>query len=82
PPPTAPATPPRPPPATPPPPPRAPPRPIFKKKKESPFSCTVSWARSCVLETGYIGSYQLTEDYRSLARPSSPLTPRASTVYA
>ena len=31
---------------------------------------------------GYNGSYHLTDAYRRLARPSSPLTARASTVYA
>ena len=31
---------------------------------------------------GYNGSYHLTGAYRRLARPSSPLTARASTVYA
>ncbi|CRH40115.1 Uncharacterized protein {ECO:0000313/EMBL:EFO56474.1} [Pantoea ananatis] len=31
---------------------------------------------------GYCGSYHLTGAYRRLARPSSPLTARASTVYA
>ena len=31
---------------------------------------------------GYSGSYHLTDAFRRLARPSSPLTARASTVYA
>ena len=31
---------------------------------------------------GYNGSYHLTDAFRRLARPSSPLTARASTVYA
>lgn len=31
---------------------------------------------------GYNGSYHLTGAFRRLARPSSPLTARASTVYA
>ena len=31
---------------------------------------------------GYNGSYHLTDAYRRLARPSSPLTARASTVLA
>jgi hypothetical protein len=31
--------------------------------------------------TGYFGSYHLTDAYRRLARPSSPLIAKASTVH-